>query len=42
MLSGIIYFVMVNVDRHHLAQHDDVGEPETVEDALRLEGLAEG
>jgi EmrB/QacA subfamily drug resistance transporter len=42
MIAGIIYLVMVNVDRHHLAQHDDVGEPETVEDALRLEGLLEG
>ena len=27
LTAGIIYFLMVNIDRHHLAQHDDVGEP---------------
>jgi hypothetical protein len=26
-VGAVIFFVMVNVDRHHLAQHDDVGEP---------------
>lgn len=40
-LGGIIYLLLVNVDRHHLAQHDDVGEPESVEAALGLEGLIE-
>ncbi len=41
VLAAIIYYVMVNVDRYHLGQHDDVGEPETVDEALRLEGLSE-
>jgi len=27
-LGAVLFFLLVNVDRHHLAQHDDVGEPE--------------
>ena len=30
LLGAIIFFVMVNVDRHHLAQHDDVGAPAAI------------
>ena len=28
LLAAIIFVCMVNVDRHHLAQHDDVAEPD--------------
>jgi EmrB/QacA subfamily drug resistance transporter len=28
LLAAIIFICMVNVDRHHLAQHDDVAEPD--------------
>jgi hypothetical protein len=28
LLGAVIFFFMVNVDRHHLSQHDDVGEPD--------------
>jgi EmrB/QacA subfamily drug resistance transporter len=31
LVAGLVYFFMVNVDRHHLAQHDDVGDPATAE-----------
>ncbi len=27
-LAALVFVVMINVDRHHLAQHDDVGEPD--------------
>ena len=29
-LGAVIFFLLVNVDRHHLAQHDDVAEPEVI------------
>ena len=41
LLAAVIFFIFVNVDRHHLGQHDDVGEPATKAEALRLEGLDE-
>jgi EmrB/QacA subfamily drug resistance transporter len=41
LISAAVYFVMVNVDRHHLSQHDDVAEPDSAEEARRLEGLGE-
>ena len=28
LLAAVVFFVLVNVDRHHLGQHDDVGEPD--------------
>ena len=28
LAAAIVFFLMVNVDRHHLGQHDDVGEPD--------------
>ena len=28
LAAAIVFFFMVNVDRHHLGQHDDVGEPD--------------
>ena len=41
LLGAIAYFVLVNVDRHHLGQHDDVGEPTSLEQALYLESQGE-
>jgi EmrB/QacA subfamily drug resistance transporter len=29
LAAALVYFLMVNIDRHHLAQHDDVAEPST-------------
>ncbi len=28
LVAAIVFFTLVNVDRHHLGQHDDVGEPD--------------
>ena len=28
LVAAIVVFTLVNVDRHHLGQHDDVGEPD--------------
>ncbi len=37
-IAAVIFVIMVNVDRHHLGQHDDVGEPDAIIEATRLMG----